>query len=62
MVDSKKFRRMSATLNCEVSLTQFTERDETEVQVHLSIIEYKLAHTKLKVDTEETFSHVLSLH
>lgn len=43
---------MSATLYCEVSLTQFTERDGTEVQVHLSIIEYKLSHTKLKVDTE----------
>jgi len=56
------FRRMSAALYCEVSLTQFTERYGIEVQVHLSIIEYKLPHTKLKVNTEETFSHVLSLH
>jgi hypothetical protein len=39
---------MSATLYCEVSLTQFTERDGIEVQVDLSIIEYKLSHITLK--------------
>jgi hypothetical protein len=52
-VGSKKFRNMSATFYCEVSLTQFTEMDRNEVQVHLSIIEYKLSHTTLK-DTEWT--------
>jgi len=44
---------MSATLYCEVSLTQFTEMDGTEVQVHIFIIEYKLSDTTLK-DTECT--------